>query len=110
MDVHDGPPGWTFETNGTDSSRRLLQKSTRAGRGVRPWTDSRDGRPGWTFETNGIDSWRRLFQKSLRAGRGSQPWTDGHDGPPDGLLKHTTRIPGADCFRSPSERALDGRP
>ena len=52
-DVRDGPLGWTFETNGTDSSRRLLQKSTRAGRGVGPWTESRDGPPGRTFETNG---------------------------------------------------------
>ena len=69
-DVRDGPLGWTFETNGTDSSRRLLQKSTRAGRGVGPWTDSRDGPPRRAFETNGTDSWRRLFQKSVRAGRG----------------------------------------
>ena len=65
-DVHDGPPGWTFEINGTDSSRRLLQKSTRASRGVAPWTDSRDGPPGWTFETNGTDSSCRLLQKSTR--------------------------------------------
>ena len=71
-DVPDGPPGWTFERNGTDSSRRLLQKSTRAGRGVGPWTDSRDGPLEWTFETNGTDSWRRLFQKSV-TGRGSGP-------------------------------------
>ena len=26
----------------------------------------------------------------------------------DGLLKQTARIPHADCFRSPSERAVDG--
>ena len=28
----DGPLGWTFETNGTDSLRRLFQNSVRAGR------------------------------------------------------------------------------
>ena len=42
-DVRDGPPEWTFETNGTDSSRRLFQKSVRAGRGGGPWTAGRDG-------------------------------------------------------------------
>ena len=52
-DVRDGPLRWTFETNGTDSWRRLFQKSVRAGRGGGPWTDVRDGPLGWTFETNG---------------------------------------------------------
>ena len=65
----DGPPGWTFETNGTDSWRRLLQKFVRAGRGSRPWTAGRDGLLRSTFETNGTDSWRWLFQKSVRSGR-----------------------------------------
>ena len=105
----DGPLGWTFETNGTDSSRRLLQKSTRAGRGVGPWTDGRDGPPWRTFETNGTDSWRRLLQKFVRAGRGRQAVT----GRRNGLLKQTARIPGADCCRSSSERAVGagrGRP
>ena len=32
-DVRDVPPEWTFETNGMDSSRRLFQKSVRAGLG-----------------------------------------------------------------------------
>ena len=105
-DVRDGPPGWTFETNGTDSSRRLFQKSVRAGRGGGSWTDVRDGPPGWTFETNGKDSWRRLLQKFVRAGRGRTAVT----GRREGLLKQTARIPGADCCRSSSERAVDGRP
>ena len=39
----------TFETNGTDSWRRLLQKFVRAGRGSRPWTDGRDGPSGMDF-------------------------------------------------------------
>ena len=98
----DGPPGGTFETNGTDSWRRLLQKSVRAGRGSRPWTAGRDGPPGRTFETNGTDSWRRLLQKSVRAGRGRPAVT----GRRNGLLKQTARIPGADCCKSPSERAV----
>ena len=72
---------WDNETNGTDSSRRLFQKSVRAGRGGKPWTDVRDGPLGWTFETNVTDSSRRLFQKSVRAGRGGRPWTDSRDGP-----------------------------
>ena len=105
-DVRDGPLRWTFEKNGTDSSRRLLQKSTRAGRGVGPWTADRDGPPGRTFETNGTDSWRRLLQKFVRAGRGRAAVT----GRPNGLLKQTARIPYADCCRSSSERAVDGRP
>ena len=42
-DVRDGPLGWTFETNGTDSLCRLFQKSVRAGRGGGPWTDVLDG-------------------------------------------------------------------
>ena len=108
-DVRDGPLRWTFETNGTDSSRRLLQKSVRAGRGSRPWTAGRDGPPGRTFETNGTDSWRRLLQKFVRAGRGRPAVT----GRREGLLKQTARIPGADCCRSPSERAVGagrGRP
>ena len=69
-------------------------------------TDVRDGPPGWTFETNGTDSSRRLFQKSVRVGRGRLAVT----GRWDGLLKQTARIPHADCFRSPSERAVDGWP
>ena len=108
-DVRDGPLRWTFETNGTDSSRRLLQKSIRAGRGGGPWTDGRDGPPGRTFETNGTDSWRRLLQKFVRAGRGRPAVT----GRREGLLKQTARIPGADCCRSLSERAVGagrGRP
>ena len=100
--VRDGPPGGTFETNGTDSWRRLLQKSVRVGRGSRPWTDGRDGPPERTFETNGTDSWRRLLQKFVRAGRGRPVVT----GRREGLLKQTARIPGADCCRSPSERAV----
>ena len=96
--------GGTFETNGTDSWRRLLQKSVRAGRGSRPWTDVRDGPLGCTFETNGTDSLRRLFQNSVRAGRG-RPVVTGRWGV---LLKQTAQIPGADCFRIPSERAVDG--
>ena len=91
----DGPLGWTFETNGADSLRRLLQKSTRAGRGVGPWTAGRDGPPGWTFETNGTYSWRRLLQKFVRAGRGSRPWTDGRDG----LLRWTFETNGTDSWR-----------
>ena len=79
-DVRDGPLRWTFETNGTDSSRRLLQKSTRAGRGVGPWTDGRDGPPGRTFETNGTDSWRRLLQKFVRAGCGRPAVTGRQEG------------------------------
>ena len=108
-DVRDGPLRWTFETNGTDSSRRLLQKSTRAGRGVGPWTAGRDEPPGRTFETNGKDSWRWLMQKFVRAGRGRPAVT----GRREGLLKQTARIPGADCCKSPSERAVGagrGRP
>ena len=105
-DVRDGPLGWTFETNGTDSWRRLLQKSVRAGRGSRPWTAGRDGPPERTFETNGTDSCRRLLQKFVRAGRGRPAVT----GRRDWLLKQTARIPGADCCRSSSERAVDGRP
>ena len=108
-DVRDGPLGWTFETNGTDSWRRLLQKSVRAGRGSRPWTAGRDGPPERTFETNGTDSCRRLLQKFVRAGRGRPAVT----GRRDWLLKQTARIPGADCCRSPSERAVGagrGRP
>ena len=172
-DVRDGPPGGTFETDGTDSWRRLLQKSVRAGRGGGPWTAGRDGPPERTFETNGTDSWRRLLQKFVRAGRGqpavtgpplgrdfwnkrhgflapivaevrqsgpwgravdgrpwraagtdfwnkrhgflapivaevrqSGPWTAGRDGPPGGTFEQTARIPGADCCRSPSERAV----
>ena len=162
MAGRDGPPGGTFETNGTDSWRRLLQKSVRAGRGrpavtgrrnrllkqtaripgadccrswrrllqkfVRagrgrpavtghreglqsgPWTAGRDGPPGGTFETNGTDSWRRLLQKSVRAGRGGDPGRPAVTGRREGLLKQTARIPGADCCRSSSERAVDGRP
>ena len=91
----DRPLGWTFETNGADSLRRLLQKSIRAGRGVGPWTAGRDGPPGWTFETNGTDSWRRLLQKFVRAGRGSRPWTDGRDG----LLRWTFETNGTDSWR-----------
>ena len=106
-DVRDGPLGWTFETNGTDSWRRLLQKSVRAGRGSRPWTAGRDGPPERTFETNGTDSCRRLLQKFVRAGRGRPAVT----GRRDWLLKQTARIPGTDCCRSPSERAVGaGRP
>ena len=108
-DVRDGPLRWTFETNGTDSSRRLLQKSTRAGRGVGPWTAGRDEPPGRTFETNGKDSWRWLMQKFVRAGRGRPAVT----GRREGLFKQTARIPGADCCKSPSERAVGagrGRP
>ena len=71
-----GRRGLTFETNGTDSWRRLLQKFVRAGRG-RPAVT---GRRGLTFETNGTDSWRRLFQKSVRSGRGGGPSTAGRDG------------------------------
>ena len=95
----DGPLGWTFETNGADSLRPLLQKSIRAGRGVGPWPD---GPPGWTFETNGTDSWRRLLQKFVRAGRGRTAVT----GCWDELLKQTARFPGADCFKSLSDRAV----
>ena len=74
-DVRDGPLRRTFETNGTDSSRRLLQKSTRAGRGVGLWTDGRDEPPGRTFETNGRDSWRRCRSSSERAvGRAVDGW------------------------------------
>ena len=91
----DGPLGWTFETNGADSLRRLLQKSIRADRGVGPWTAGRDGPPGWTFETNGTDSWRRLLQKFVRAGRGSRPWTAGRDG----LLRWTFETNGTDSWR-----------
>ena len=73
--------------------------------------DGRDGPLGWTFETNGADSLRRLLQKSIRAdrgvrGRGRLAVT----GRRDGLLKQTARIPGADCCRSSSERAVDGWP
>ena len=71
-----------------------------------PWTAGRDGPPGLTFETNGTDSWRRLLQKFVRAGRGRPAVT----GRRDWLLKQTARIPGADCCRSSSERAVDGRP
>ena len=106
VDGRDGPLGWTFETNGADSLRRLLQKSIRADRGVGPWTAGRDGPPGWTFETNGTDTWCRLLQKFVRAGRGRLAVT----GRGDGLLKQTARIPGADCCRSSSERAVDGWP
>ena len=88
----DGPLAWTFETNGADSLRPLLQKSIRAGRGVGPWTAGRDGPPGWTLETNGTDSWRRLLQKFVRAGRGSGPWTTGRDG----LLRWTFETNGTD--------------
>ena len=100
----------TFETNGTDSSRRLFQKSVRAGRGVGPWTDSRDGPPGWTFETNGTDSWRRLLQKSVKAGGG--PWTDSRVGI-DFLNKwHGFLAPiVSKAFHSgPWGRAVDGQP
>ena len=76
-DVRDGPPGWTYESNGTDSSRRLFQKSVRAGRWGGPWTDGRDGPLGWTSETNGTDSWHRLLQKFVRVGCRSR----------DGLLR-----------------------
>ena len=68
-------------------------------------TDVRDGPLRWTFETNGTDSSRRLLQKSVGAGRGRTAVT----GRRDGLLKQTARIPGADCCRSSSERAVDGR-
>ena len=71
-----------------------------------PWTAGRDGPPGLTFETNGTDSWRRLLQKFVRAGRGRPAVT----GRREGLLKQTARIPGADCCRSSSERAVDDRP
>ena len=43
VSVRDGQLRWTFETNGTDSWRRLFQKSIRSGHGSRPWTDGRDG-------------------------------------------------------------------
>ena len=72
--------GWTFETNGTDSSRRLFQKSVRVGRGGGPWTDSRDGLLGWTFEPNGAFSLRRLFQMDGRSWRasGTDFWNKWH--------------------------------
>ena len=89
-----------------DSSRRLFQKSVRADRGGGPWTAGRDGPLGWTFETNGTVSLRRLFQNSVRAGRG---WTS-VTGRRDGFLKQLARLPCADCFKSQSERAVDGRP
>ena len=44
----DGLLGWTFETNGTASLRRLFQKSVRADRGGGPWTEVHDGPLGWT--------------------------------------------------------------
>ena len=108
-DVRDGPLGRTFETNGTDSWRRLFQKSVTAGRGGGPWTDVCDGPLGWTFETNGTASLCRLSK--VRAGRGRLAVT----GRWDGFLKQTAGVPHADCFRSLSEqavggRAVDGRP
>ena len=59
-DVRDGPPGWTFETNGTDSFKSL-------------WTDVRDGPPGLTFETIGVRNPCLLFQKSIPAARHGRP-------------------------------------
>ena len=97
-----GPLGWTFETNGTSSSRRLFQKSARAGRGRPVVTGRWDG---LLKEMVRLNSLCRLFQKSARAGRGRPVVT----GRWDGLLKQTARIPYADCCKNPPERAVGCR-
>ena len=102
----DGPPGLTFETNGTDSWRRLLQKFVRADRGRPVVTGRREGLLKQTARIPGADCCRSPSERAVGAGRGRPVVT----GRREGLLKQTARIPVADCFRSPSERAVDGRP
>ena len=71
-----------------------------------PWGRAVDGRP---WRAAGMDFWnewhsfpRRLFQKFVRAGRGRTAVT----GCWDELLKQMARIPGDDCFKSLSKRAV----
>ena len=98
----DGPPGWTFETNGTDSWRRLLQKFVRAGRGRPAVTGCWDELLKQTARIPGADCCRSSSERAVGAGRGRPVETDCWDQ----LLKQTARIPGADCFKSRSDRAV----
>ena len=102
----DGQPWRAAGMDFWNKRHRFLAPIVSEFRQSGPWTACRDGPLGWTFETNGTASLCRLFQKSARAGRGRLAVT-GHR---DGLLKQTARIPGADCCRSSSERAVDGWP
>ena len=121
--------------------RRLFQKFVRAGRDGRPWRAAGmdfwnkrhgflapivaevrqsgpwepavDGRP---WRAAGTDFWNKrhgFLSPIVSEVRQSGPWRTSVTGRWDGLLKQTARIPGADCCRSPSERAVAagrGRP
>ena len=66
----DGPLGWTFETNGTASLRRLFQKSVRAGRGGR----AVDGRPWRTAGTDFWNKWHGFLTPIVSKVCQSGPW------------------------------------
>ena len=103
----DGPLRWAFEKK-NDKVEPNVSKviAVIAGRESGPWTAGRDGLLGWTFETNGTASLRRLFQKSVRADLEGGPWTDARDGPLGWTFETNGIASHADCFRSPSERAV----
>ena len=105
-DGRDGPPGGTFETNGTDSWRRLLQKSVRAGRGRPAVTGRRNGLLKQTARIPGADCCRSSSERVVDGrpwrAAGRDFWNKRH-----GFLAPIV----AEVRQSgPWEPAVDGRP
>ena len=111
-DVRDRPPEWTFESNGTDSSRRLFQKSVRAGRGGRAVD-------GWPWRAAGVNFWNKrngfltpIVSEVCQSG----PWTASRDGLlgwtfETNSMDSSRRFSVSEVFQSgPWGRAVDGRP
>ena len=69
-DVRDGPPGWSFETNGAASLRRLFQKSVRAGRGRTSVTGRWDGLLKQTARLPCADCFKSQSEQAVGPGRG----------------------------------------
>ena len=95
MAGRDGLLGWTFETNGTDSSRRLFQKSVRAGRGGQ----AVDGRPWRAAGMNFWNKWHGFLAPIVSEVCQSEPWGQAVDGQPWRAAGNDFETNGTDSWR-----------